>query len=96
VIDFNLKVLGFGAMVTSTELKAEHECAIAVPGDSQGRTATVGELGGARHRSAADFCYSERSALAFVASQDGRLTIICWLSNEGRLAAIRRAERYLA
>ena len=49
-------------------------------------------LGGARHRSAAEFCLTHPRCLAFVASQDGGLTIFGWQHKSWRLFAIRHAE----
>ncbi len=36
------------------------------------------ELGGTRHLSAAQFVHDQRDAIALVASQDGRFTILEW------------------
>lgn len=38
--------------------------------------------GGTRHLSAAQFVYDQKSALAFVASQDGHFTIFTWSPTE--------------
>jgi hypothetical protein len=97
VVDFNLNVLGFGAMVkSSATLHATDSCAIIEASATPGRLGTIAELGGSRHRSAADFCDAERTAVAFVASQDGKLTMMGWLLHEGRLFAMRDVHYYLA
>jgi hypothetical protein len=97
VVDFNLNVLAFGAMVkSSTTLHATDSCAIIEASATTGRPGTIGELGGSRHRSAADFCDADRTAVAFVASQDGRLTMMGWLPHEARLFAMRDVHYYLA
>ena len=97
VVDFNLNVLGFGAMVkSSATLHATDSCAIIEASATAGRLGTVAELGGSRHRSAADFCDAERTAVAFVASQDGKLTMMGWLPHEERLFAMRDVHYYLA
>ena len=97
VVDFNLNVLGFGAMVkSSTTLHATDVCAIIEASATPGRLGTVGELGGSRHRSAADFCDADRTAVAFVASQDGKMTMMGWLPHEERLFAMRDVHYYLA
>ena len=97
VVDFNLNVLAFGAMVkSSATLHATDACAIIEASATPGRQGTIEELGGSRHRSAADFCDADRSAVAFVASQDGKLTMMGWLPHEERLFAMRDVHYYLA
>jgi hypothetical protein len=98
VVDFNLNVLGFGAMVrSSATLHSTDPCAIIEASATvAGRQGTIAELGGSRHRSAADFCDAERTAVAFVASQDGKLTMMGWLPHEERLFAMRDVHYYLA
>jgi hypothetical protein len=56
---------------------------------------SIRELGGARHRAAAEFCCRIQESVAFVASQDGGLTELGWQRAEGRLVALLHAERYL-
>ena len=46
-------------------------------------------LGGTRHLSAAQFVHDQRDALAMVASQDGRFTVLAWSPCEGRVHAHR-------
>ncbi|HEX4346202.1 MAG TPA: hypothetical protein VHZ73_01430 [Vicinamibacterales bacterium] len=46
-------------------------------------------LGGTRHLSAAQFVHEERSALALIASQDGRFTIFAWSQCEELVHAHR-------
>ena len=47
------------------------------------------ELGGTRHFSAAQFVHEQRSALALVASQDGRFTVFSWSERAGMVHAYR-------
>jgi hypothetical protein len=47
------------------------------------------QLGGTRHLSAAQFVYDQRSAVALVASQDGRFTVFAWSPCEGMVHAHR-------
>jgi hypothetical protein len=47
------------------------------------------QLGGTRHLSAAQFIHDQRSAVALVASQDGRFTIFEWSANEQMVHARR-------
>jgi hypothetical protein len=97
LINSDLEVLGFGAMINSSKLNAEDKLFVFEPGKPKDvpRTATVNSLGGARHRAAADFCVLQKDAIAFVASQDGRLTVLGWLSADKKLLAIERAEMFL-
>jgi sensor domain DACNV-containing protein len=47
------------------------------------------QLGGTRHLSAAQFVHDQRSAVALVASQDGRFTVFAWSPCEGMVHAHR-------
>jgi hypothetical protein len=48
-----------------------------------------GHIGGTRHLSAAQFVHDQRDALALVASQDGRFTVLAWSPCEGMVHAHR-------
>ena len=50
--------------------------------ENRGRITSVKGLGGKRHLSAARFIYNNRDALAFVASQDGNVTLLVWEDNK--------------
>lgn len=50
---------------------------------------TTSQLGGTRHMSAAQFVHDQRSAIALVASQDGRFTVFVWSKTTARLYAYR-------
>ena len=47
------------------------------------------ELGGTRHLSAAQFVHEQRDALALVASQDGRFTVLAWSTDDALVHAHR-------
>ncbi|MDT5268391.1 MAG: hypothetical protein QOH49_577, partial [Acidobacteriota bacterium] len=47
------------------------------------------QLGGTRHLSAAQFVQDQQSAVALVASQDGRFTVFAWSPCEGLVHAHR-------
>jgi hypothetical protein len=47
------------------------------------------QLGGTRHLAAAQFVHDQRDALALVASQDGRFTVLAWSPCEGMVHAHR-------
>jgi hypothetical protein len=47
------------------------------------------QLGGTRHLSAAQFAHDQRDAIALVASQDGRFTVLGWSPCENIVYANR-------
>ena len=100
VINEDLHVLAFGVMLRSESSDAHQPVRIFELGQlsaTAGRRGPLPEvplsqLGGARHRSAAEFCSRFPRSLAFVASQDGSLTIFGCIATTDQLFAIRRAE----
>jgi hypothetical protein len=56
---------------------------------AQAFIATPAQLGGTRHLSAAQFVSDQRDAIALVASQDGRFTIVKWSPVDGLVHAHR-------
>ena len=53
---------------------------------------SLSEFGGTRHQSAAQFVFDQRQSVAFVASQDGLMTLLTWHESVGRVAAVRHIE----
>ncbi len=94
VISENLEILAFGVMLRAEGV--DGTAAVLELGQATNtldlQSFPLSKLGGARHRSAAEFCCSHKRSLAFVASQDGTLTIFGWQAQTNRLFAIRRAE----
>jgi hypothetical protein len=96
VLDFDLRLLAFGAMIQSgTPPIGDVVCVEAGRAKAGGVPRSLGDLGGARHRAAAEFCCRIQESVAFVSSQDGVLTELSWLPAEGKLVALLHAERYL-
>jgi hypothetical protein len=96
VLDMDLRLLAFGAMIRSGQHSVgDVVCVEAGRASAGGVRRSIRELGGARHRAAAEFCCRIQDAVAFVASQDGVLTELGWFRPEERLMALLRAERYL-
>jgi hypothetical protein len=96
VLDMDLQLLAFGAMIQSGRKSiGDVVCVEAGRATAGALTRPIRELGGARHRAAAEFCGRIREAVAFVASQDGVLTELGWLKAEEKLVALLHAERYL-
>ena len=96
VLDMDLRLLAFGAMIQSGQVSiGDVLCVEAGRAKAGGVTRSIRELGGARHRAAAEFCCRIQESVAFVASQDGVLTELGWQKAEGKLVALLHAERYL-
>jgi hypothetical protein len=90
VLTPRLELLGFGAMIERAGFNGEllGLCRLQenlLPGEDMG----IGELSGARHRSAAHFCQmNSAGAVALVASQDGRLSMFAKSSWERRVMVL--------
>jgi hypothetical protein len=96
VLDMDLRLHAFGAMIQSGQVSiGDILCVEAGRAKAGGVLRSIRELGGARHRAAAEFCGRIRESVAFVASQDGGLTEFGWLRAEQRVMALLHAERYL-
>ncbi|MEQ1773432.1 MAG: putative sensor domain DACNV-containing protein [Burkholderiales bacterium] len=93
VMDEELKVIGFG-----TKLQANTDCFQVLTLDALSKEIVnipYMQLGGTRHQSAARFVYKNPEAMAFVASQDGRLTLLAWVLDRGQVVAVRRLEHFV-
>ena len=77
VVQDDLALLGFGATIATPEAGIPEEINVEDPaGSGEVKMTPITELGGSRHRSAACYCAQQRdAALAFVASQDGDLSV---------------------
>jgi Probable sensor domain DACNV len=96
VLDMDLRLHAFGAMIQSGQVSVgDIMCVEAGRAKAGGVLRSIRELGGARHRAAAEFCCRIRESVAFVASQDGSLTEFGWLQAEQKVVALLHAERYL-
>jgi hypothetical protein len=58
------------------------------------RIVDAAHLGGTRHLSAAQFVHDQRNAIALVASQDGRFTLLAW-SEAHRIVHAHRMDALL-
>ncbi len=72
VTDTNLRALGFGAFIN---MDGEDFALRWHPPESAERVRAA-EIGGGRHRSAIAFCKQNAPALAYVISQDGRVSVV--------------------
>ena len=57
--------------------------------DASAQIMSPAQLGGTRHLAAAQFIHDQRDALALVASQDGRFTVLAWSPCEAMVHAHR-------
>jgi len=94
LVTFDLDVLAFGAKIRAKNVDHKPErLVISEPFEASAeREIGLSELGGTRHQSAAQFVFDQKDAIAIVASQDGRLSVLGWDQTEGKVAVIRPAE----
>ena len=94
LVNDDLKVLAFGAKIKPLHARKSPETLLV----SEPTTGSVpeevslAEFGGMRHQSAAQFVFDQRQGVAFVASQDGIMTMLTWDEGAGRVAAVRHIE----
>ncbi len=80
VMSADYDLLGFGAKIVRKKGSPQVELVTVTEPIEGGQPAVVNpsHLGGTRHLSASQFVHDQRSALALVASQDGRFTVFAW------------------
>jgi hypothetical protein len=94
IVNDDLKVLAFGAKIKPLDTRKSPETLV-VSEPSTGSVpleVSLSEFGGTRHQSAAQFVFDQRQAVAFVASQDGMITLLTWHEDIGSVAAVRHIE----
>ena len=91
VLSSDYQLLGFGAKIVRKKGSPQVEQVTVTEPIEGGRPAVVNpsHLGGTRHLSASQFVHDQRSALALVASQDGRFTVFAWSPCEDMVHAHR-------
>jgi hypothetical protein len=96
IIDRNFHLLGFGAKIARRRGWPQVEQLLLTEPfvDAERRVVAPSHTGGTRHLSAAQFAHDQRSAVALVASQDGRFTVFEWSSCE-RMVHAHRIEALL-
>jgi hypothetical protein len=93
VMSYELNVLAFGAKIKPKGQGKPQRVLILEPfEDSSPKEIDLAVLGGMRHQSAAQFVFDQQDALAFVASQDGRLSAMRWDAERKLVTIIRPAE----
>jgi hypothetical protein len=94
IVNDDLKVLAFGAKIKPLDTRQSPET-LFVSESSTGSVpleVSLLEFGGTRHQSAAQFVFDQRQSVAFVASQDGIITLLTWHEGVGSVAAVRHIE----
>jgi len=94
IVNDEMKVLAFGAKIKPLHARRSPEMLVVsepVTG-SVPEEVSLAEFGGTRHQSAAQFVFDQRQCVAFVASQDGIMTMLTWEKDTGRVAAVRHIE----
>lgn len=96
ILTDRFEVLAFGAKLVRRR-GAPPVAQVKLSEPIEGAVATIVEpslLGGTRHLSAAQFIHDQQDAVAMVASQDGRFTVLWW-SQCDRMVHARRVESVL-
>lgn len=91
IVNTEYELLAFGAKIGQRQHSGRVEQVLAtepVVGSSPG-VLNIGQLGGTRHISAAQFIHDQRDSIALVASQDGRFTVFGWSECEDMVHAHR-------
>jgi hypothetical protein len=91
VLTDRYELLGFGAKIGRRKGWAQVERVRLTEPVEGGRALVIhpDELGGTRHLAAAQFVHDQRDAVALVASQDGRFTVLEWSACEDMVCAHR-------
>jgi hypothetical protein len=88
VMTTNLQILGYGAKLMPKPMEMSIKEWLPFQGISA-ESMTIGDIGGTRHRSAAQFVHQYPGIIVLVASQDGRFTIFCENESADEVLAIR-------
>jgi hypothetical protein len=89
IIDTDFALFGFGAKLRMPGPESNFNVIEIDVLDNSQKRVSHSQVGGTRHQSAAYFVNQHNDALAFVASQDGRLTLFVWASEEESVIALR-------
>jgi hypothetical protein len=91
VISRDFNVYTFGAKITRKESSKAIDTILYIEPVEGGEAKEkfVGDIGGTRHLSAAQFIYDQRDSLAMVASQDGHFTVFSWSEISQKVQAHR-------
>ena len=91
VLSSRYELLAFGATIVRRKAWAQVEQVMVTEPIEGGAASLVhpDQIGGTRHRSAAQFAHDQQDAMALVASHDGRFTVFAWSPHESLVRAHR-------
>ena len=98
IVTKEFEILAFGAKLkTLNTRKRPNEVIILEPfEDSVEKFVKFGDIGGTRHQSTAQFIFDQRDAVAIVASQDGKISVVFWDKEIEKIRIIQHIEYFLA
>jgi hypothetical protein len=93
VIKSNFDILAFGVKIEA-KTKPKKVLIISPFENDKNKESKpkLSDLGGTRHQSAAQFVFEQKTAMAFVVSQDGRISVMRWDEERKSVCVIRPAE----
>lgn len=94
MVTYDLRLLGFGAKIKPRSSSEQFDLRLSGPFENSHlrRERSSDMSWGTRHKSAAQFIFDQRDALAIVASQDGRLSVFMWDDAEQAVSVTEEAE----
>ena len=94
VMTYGLRVMAFGVKIRpiNAESRPDKIRLSQLNEGARTRMVPVSELGNTRHQSAAQFVFDQKGAIAFVISQDQRITLVAWDDNVQVVTALAHAE----
>jgi sensor domain DACNV-containing protein len=94
LITTDLTVLAFGAKIKPINSNdTPNKVLLIEPFEgSKPIESSLASLGGTRHKSAAQFVFDQKSSIALIASQDGRLSAFTWDAENQMVKVIKHAE----
>lgn len=80
IVTNNFEILAFGAKLKPINSRKRPDEVITIEPfeDSIEKTIKFENIGGTRHQSAAQFIFDQRDAVAVIASQDGKISVMFW------------------
>lgn len=91
VINSNFDILAFGVKIEA-QTKPEKVLILSPFEENENKEIKLSDLGGTRHQSAAQFVYEQKTSIAFVVSQDGKISVMKWDNERDKVCVIRPAE----
>ncbi len=98
IVTKEFEILAFGAKLkTLNTRKRPNEVILLEPfEDSVEKFVKFEDIGGTRHQSTAQFIFDQRNAVAIVASQDGKISVVFWDKKIEKIRIIQHIEYFLA